>query len=524
MRAWIIRGGLVGALGLGPVVSAALAEEPARTIIVMDGSGSMWGQIDGRPKLEIAREAVARVVAELPAGQALGLIAYGHRSKGDCSDIETLVAPRVGSGPEVSAAVGSMRFLGKTPLSDAVLRAAETLRYTETAANVVLVTDGLETCGGDPCALGAALEAAGANFTAHVVGFGLSAAEGAEVACLAEATGGRYLEAHDAASLGAALAETVVAPAPEPAPAAPAVPGVMLFAEPGFAGESYFLDRDTADFTRVLRPDGQSLNDWARSARVVGEWELCRDIYFLGGCQRIAGEVPDLGGIGLSSSALRAVGTTAAPLSGAQDAIDMPGGDYASFGFDAPGAVWSDCAAVCAADDPCAAWTFVRPQDGGLGACYLKDSAPGPVPGAYCVSGLRSAMTAAAEPAVAPAVTLQLEPATGGHAIAISWSAVPAPGQDVPPEAWALPEAVTGPVAAEFLPGVYDVRGEGGDTVFAARITVTGAAGQRFVIPVDAAASPAGPDATLPERLRGKAIDLGGRSAAEVLDALFKQE
>ena len=53
----------------------------------------MWGQIDGRPKLEIAREAVADVVTRLPAEQELGLIAYGHRSKGNCGDIELLVPP-----------------------------------------------------------------------------------------------------------------------------------------------------------------------------------------------------------------------------------------------------------------------------------------------------------------------------------------------------------------------------------------------------------------------------------------------
>ena len=71
---------------LGSALALALAHPAAasdaataRTLIVMDGSGSMWGQIDGRPKLEIARETVANVVGKLPPGQTLGLIAYGHR-------------------------------------------------------------------------------------------------------------------------------------------------------------------------------------------------------------------------------------------------------------------------------------------------------------------------------------------------------------------------------------------------------------------------------------------------------------
>ncbi|WP_372088966.1 VWA domain-containing protein [Tistrella mobilis] len=211
----------------------AAAQGPA-TILVMDGSGSMWGQIDGRPKLEIARETVAAVLEGVDPARALGLIAYGHRRKGDCADIELLVPPAPGTAGAIRQAVDGMRFLGKTPLSAAVRQAAEALRYTEDAATVVLVTDGLETCAADPCALGAELEAAGVDFTTHVIGFGLTKEEGAGVACLADATGGRYIEASDAATLATALAETVAAtPVPETPPrthfpGAPMMPDIAL--------------------------------------------------------------------------------------------------------------------------------------------------------------------------------------------------------------------------------------------------------------------------------------------------------
>ena len=52
-----------------------LAAADGRTIIVLDASGSMWGQIDGKPKLEIAREALAEVLKTIPAETELGLIA-----------------------------------------------------------------------------------------------------------------------------------------------------------------------------------------------------------------------------------------------------------------------------------------------------------------------------------------------------------------------------------------------------------------------------------------------------------------
>jgi Ca-activated chloride channel homolog len=210
---------VAAAMLLGITTFAAHAD---RAIIVLDASGSMWGQIEGTPKLQIARETLREVLQSVPGDLELGLIAYGHREKGNCADIEVIVEPGPGTGSAIADAADSMRFLGMTPLSAAVRQAAEALRYGEEKATVVLITDGIETCNADPCALGAELEDTGVDFTAHVVGFGLSEEEGRQVACLAENTGGRYIEAGDAASLSDALVETVVVqaePEPEPAPA-----------------------------------------------------------------------------------------------------------------------------------------------------------------------------------------------------------------------------------------------------------------------------------------------------------------
>jgi len=208
---------LIGTL-LSLCLVPSLANAEGKSIIVLDGSGSMWGQIDGRAKLEIAREALGQVLTGLPADTEIGLMAYGHRTKGDCGDIELMVAPAKGTGPAIADAANAMKFLGKTPLSEAVKRAAAELRSTEEKATVILITDGIETCNADPCALGAELEASGVDFTAHVVGFGLTAEEGKQVACLAENTGGKYIEAKDTSSLVEALQTAVAEPAPEPVP------------------------------------------------------------------------------------------------------------------------------------------------------------------------------------------------------------------------------------------------------------------------------------------------------------------
>ncbi|MCX7304356.1 MAG: VWA domain-containing protein [Hyphomicrobiales bacterium] len=264
----LLRGLAAGAFLLAANAIAAAAD---RTIIVLDASGSMWGQIDGKPKVEIARETLRTVLASVPADMELGLMAYGHREKGSCSDIELVVPPAAGSAATITQAADGMKFLGKTPLTAAVRQAAEALRYTEEKSTVILITDGIETCDADPCALGKELEQSGVDFTAHVVGFGLTAEEGREVACLAENTGGKYLQASDAAALKDALTATVVAPAPpavvaEPAPepAAPE-PAVQEPAKPEFnfipeavmaAGGEPLVDAGNAWEIYKANPDG----------------------------------------------------------------------------------------------------------------------------------------------------------------------------------------------------------------------------------------------------------------------------
>ncbi|SJM29110.1 vWA domain-containing protein [Mesorhizobium delmotii] len=237
-----------------------------RVVIVLDASGSMWAQIDGKPKLEIARESLRTVLQSVPADKEIGFMAYGHREKGSCEDIELMVPPQAGSAAAVSAAADSLKFLGKTPLTSAVSQAAEALKYTEDKATVILITDGLETCNGDPCALGKELKAAGVEFTVDVVGFGLSADQGRQVACLADNTGGKYIQASDEKALQDALVETIAAapaPAPEPAPAPQPAPEpekpefnfmpVVVLAESGDPvtdGNSWEIYKAKSDGTR----------------------------------------------------------------------------------------------------------------------------------------------------------------------------------------------------------------------------------------------------------------------------------
>ncbi|MBW6421041.1 VWA domain-containing protein [Rhizobium sp. XQZ8] len=223
---------------LASVLFSFTAVAADQSIIVLDASGSMWGQIGGKAKIDIARETLGSVLKSVPSDSAIGLMVYGHRDKGSCSDIELAIPPATGTADNIRSFVKGITPKGKTPLSEAVKEAAEALKYTEEKATVILVTDGLETCEADPCALASALEKSGVDFTVHVVGFGLTKEEGKQVACLADNTGGKYFQASDAKQLTDALKKTVVekpqpAPAPKPAPASPPpAPKVAMNVQP----------------------------------------------------------------------------------------------------------------------------------------------------------------------------------------------------------------------------------------------------------------------------------------------------
>jgi Ca-activated chloride channel family protein len=180
-----------------------------RMVLVLDASGSMWGQIDGKAKIVIAKEVMAELIDQIPADFHTGLTVYGHRRKGDCKDIEMVIPVGPHNAAAMKAKVQTISPKGKTPLSESVKRAAQALCYNEERATVVLVSDGLETCDIDPCELAVELAMSGKDFSVHVIGFDISKEDQDRLRCLADKTGGLFLAASNAGSLRDALFKTV---------------------------------------------------------------------------------------------------------------------------------------------------------------------------------------------------------------------------------------------------------------------------------------------------------------------------
>ena len=181
-------------------------------MLILDASGSMWGQVDGQTKIAAARNAVDSILSKWKPTDRLGLIAYGHRSKGDCKDIELMIPVSPFDPARIKAAVNGLNPKGKTPIADSLRAAAASLRTTEKKGTVVLVSDGIETCVADPCAVAAELKKAGVGFVAHVIGFDVADPTAkAQLQCIARATGGVYLDARNASGLENALGRAVEA-------------------------------------------------------------------------------------------------------------------------------------------------------------------------------------------------------------------------------------------------------------------------------------------------------------------------
>ncbi len=208
-------GAVILMLSMAPSLRAQVMESPD-TMVIIDASNSMWGQIDGVSKMEIARGVIGDLIGDLNTESEFGLIAYGHRATSDCADIEVILPVAPLDGSVFAAAVNRLQPRGRTPLTAAVELAAQTLDSTNRSARIIVLTDGLESCGADPCALASALETSGLDFTTHVIGFGVSEiTDQSQISCLAENTGGVYLTANNADELSSAL-QFMALPIPAP--------------------------------------------------------------------------------------------------------------------------------------------------------------------------------------------------------------------------------------------------------------------------------------------------------------------
>ena len=231
-KRWLGLGRLLAPVALlcatGASAQSQQAASPQATqspaIIVLDGSRGMWTRIGGQSKVAIVRSSLGEAFKTYEDRVAFGLVAFGHRQGKTCAEAELMAKP----GELSSKTPGKLLFgagfkpkLGR-PIAAALVEAAK--QTPPSGLDVVLITDGLDSCKANVCATVKSLKQAAPGLRIHVIGFDPKAKQTVKtLACVARSTGGQFLTAANASELKQDLTsvlESVAKPAPQPAPVA----------------------------------------------------------------------------------------------------------------------------------------------------------------------------------------------------------------------------------------------------------------------------------------------------------------
>ncbi|CAM3821141.1 VWA domain-containing protein [Smaragdicoccus niigatensis] len=184
-------------------------------MLVLDASGSMTTDDAPGPRIDAAKSAAKALVAELPQGSPVGLIAYGTSTgnsdaekEAGCRDVSVVSGLRPLDRARIAGDIDRIRASGYTPIARALRTAAAELPTDGSAQSVVLVSDGEDTCGEPPCDVAAELKQTHPGLTINTIGFRTGQTANRALICIAEATGGIQITADNAKQLAARLLAT----------------------------------------------------------------------------------------------------------------------------------------------------------------------------------------------------------------------------------------------------------------------------------------------------------------------------
>lgn len=155
--------------------------ELTRLLFVFDASNSMNATWQSDRKITIARRLLSESIKELDDNPnvELGLRVYGHQvaiepGKQDCEDTKLEVSFRAHNGRLIQNTLNGLTPKGTTPIARSLEKAAGDFPECANCRNIIiLITDGIEACDGDPCAISKALQARGVILKPFVIGVGL---------------------------------------------------------------------------------------------------------------------------------------------------------------------------------------------------------------------------------------------------------------------------------------------------------------------------------------------------------------
>jgi hypothetical protein len=216
-------------LGLSAVTLAASAI-PENLVFILDASNSMNKLLYVKTRIEAAKGALIELLGVASGFGRAGLYVYGHRiNKADreasCQDIEAFfptIPADAAANPDIVSAIEGINARGMTPIADALVTVSNEIVAHGGEGVIVLITDGEETCGGDPLVVAHMLQTLDPQVILHIVGLDIEPGVRDTLSRMADIAGGRYYEVGSASELYDAL-YAAVAPE-ETRPTEPAIP------------------------------------------------------------------------------------------------------------------------------------------------------------------------------------------------------------------------------------------------------------------------------------------------------------
>lgn len=156
-------------------------EEPVnRILFVFDASQSMLGRWQSGRKIDIAKQLLTNITDSLKdvKNLELGLRVYGHQRSfppQDCDDtkLEINFIPSNIFSERIRGKLSMIKAKGTTPIAKSLEEAAADFPIDNSRNIVILITDGKEECGMDPCAVSRLFAKKGIILKPFVIGIGL---------------------------------------------------------------------------------------------------------------------------------------------------------------------------------------------------------------------------------------------------------------------------------------------------------------------------------------------------------------
>lgn len=171
--------------------------KPDTTLIVLDISGSMSESIGAETKIDLAKKILNKLVDSMPASMNVGVVIYG---KTGCEDdsIELLIPIGGGNKKAIKDAINALQPSGSTPIAKTIDKAPEFLKgYEGGANNLILISDGQESCGGDPVDSIKKFKASEYNPQVTVIGLDVDPSTRLQLSKIADASQGVYSDVKD---------------------------------------------------------------------------------------------------------------------------------------------------------------------------------------------------------------------------------------------------------------------------------------------------------------------------------------